>query len=279
MVDLGMKILGGDCLEVMGEFEDGRFSAIVTDPPYGLGFMGKEWDRDTPGLLFWQGTFRVLRPGGHALIFGGARTFHRLACAVEDAGFEIRDCLSWLYGQGFPKSKALLKPAWEPILLARKPGPLRQLNIDGCRIGSGRWPANVILDEEVGAMLDVQAPSTGQRAPLRDTMRSRPGYGRYGKTGPPRKAEPKDAIGGASRFFYCAKASKRDRGEDNTHPTVKPVELMRWLVRLVNEPGALILDPFAGSGTTGVACQLEGIPFVLIERELEYLDLIRRRLQ
>jgi len=311
-------------------------TAVVTDPPYGLEFMGKEWDHGVPGVPFWAEALRVLRPGGHALVFGGTRTFHRLACALEDAGFEIRDCLMWLYGQGFPKSKNIgggygtaLKPAWEPIILARKPlvGTVARncqergtgaLNIDGCRgednpgysynadrngttfhgeqgdrakqtsekrgrdrIESvkGRWPANVVLDEEAGAMLDEQAPDKGQTAPLKETGRDRPGHGRFGKMGPPKAAEPKDTPGGASRFFYCAKASKRDRGEGNNHPTVKPVELMRWLVRLVKGPSEnLILDPFAGSGTTGVACQLEGVRFMLIEKQREYVDIIEKRL-
>lgn len=400
-----MTYIQGDCLEILRDLDEGCVSAIVTDPPYGLEFMGKEWDsfartRDyqprtdagygNKGILphygrggtseqreayrrksnnaFQEFSFqwavealRVLRPGGHALIFGGTRTYHRLACAVEDAGFEIRDCLMWLYGQGFPKSldvsKAIdkaagvkggvgalkrggerlmaqapggerdgggtwgdesgrdpytyvagsdaarlwsgygtaLKPAWEPILLARKPlvGTVEKncrehgtgaLNIDGCRIraegeDTGRWPANMILDEESAVMLDEQAPETGQAAPLKETGRDRPGHGRLGAMGPPVACEPHDRLGGASRFFYCAKASKRDRGEGNTHPTVKPVELMRWLVRLVKGPGDnLILDPFAGSGTTGVACKLEGIPFALIERDPAYMKIIESRL-
>jgi len=305
-------------------------TAIVTDPPYGLEFMGKDWDKVLPPTEVWHECLRVLRPGGHVVVFGGTRTYHRLACALEDAGFEIRDCLMWLYGQGFPKSKNIgggygtaLKPAWEPIILARKPfvGTVARncqehgtgaLNIDGCRIeggerphierrndksldgdvyGSGingsrslgvftegRWPANLVLDEAAAAQLDEQAPDKGQAAPLKETGRNRPGHGRLGKMGPPKAAEPRDALGGASRFFYCAKASKRDRGEGNNHPTVKPVELMRWLVRLVKGPGEnLILDPFAGSGTTGVACKLEGVPFVLIEQSPEYISIIKNR--
>jgi len=359
------NIINADCIEAMRDMEPESVTAIITDPPYGLSFMGKEWDHGVPGVLFWTEALRVLRPGGHALIFGGTRTFHRLACAVEDAGFEIRDCLWWMYGQGFPKSldvsKAIdkaagvkggrgplkrggerlmsqapdgkrngggawgdekgrdpytyvagsaaartwngygtaLKPAWEPIILARKPlaGTVAAnvtqygtgaVNVDRCRVGGnvdemrGRWPANVVLDEEAAAMLDEQAPKTGQCAPLKETGRNRPGHGRLGKMGPPKAAEPKDGLSGASRFFYCAKASKKDRGEGNTHPTVKPTELMRWLVRMVSGPDpandTLILDPFAGSGTTGVACKLEGISFVLIEREAKYVEIINKRL-
>jgi len=312
-----MTVIQGDCLDVLKDLPDGCVTAIVTDPPYGLEFMGKGWDKVLPPTEVWREALRVLRPGGHALIFGGTRTYHRLACSVEDAGFEVRDCLMWLYGQGFPKAKSCLKPAWEPILLARKPGPVQMLNIDGCRIGpghdngrgrdgeasadrrydergavniaatpgprggdpAGRWPANVILDEEAGALLDAQAPTTGQAAPLKETGRDRPGHGRLGEMGPPVACEPHDGLGGASRFFYCAKASKRDRGAGNEHPTVKPVEIVRWLVRLVKGPGDnLVLDPFGGSGTTGVACQLEDVPFLLIEREAAYVAIAESRL-
>lgn len=388
------EIIHGDCLEQMRAMPEASVTAIVTDPPYGLEFMGKGWDKVLPPVDVWREALRVLRPGGYALVFGGTRTFHRLTCALEDAGFEIRDCLSWMYGQGFPKSldvsKAIdkaagaergverphptnscpggqwckcetldatgrysptrrpaltdpvtaaatawagygtaLKPAWEPIILARKPltGTVAAnalehgtgaLNIDGCRIGpghdgprgregeasakrryknqgavdlaalpgtrggdpAGRWPANVILDEEAAAQLDEQAPNKGQAAPLKATGRSRPGHGRLGEMGPPVACEPHDGLGGASRFMYCAKASKRDRGADNSHPTVKPVELMRWLVRLVKGPqDNLILDPFAGSGTTGVAAALEQTPCVLIEREAAYIEIIRQRLE
>jgi len=329
------RVVHGDCLEVLRDLPDGCVTAIVTDPPYGLEFMGKGWDKVQPPTEVWREALRVLRPGGHALVFGGTRAFHRLTCAMEDAGFEIRDCLAWMYGQGFPKSKNLdgefagfgtaLKPAWEPIILARKPlvGTVERncrehgtgaLNIDGCRIESGerphierrndkaldgdvygsgingsrslgtftegRWPANVVLDEEAAAMLDEQAPDKGQAAPLKATGRPRPGHGRLGEMGPPVPCKPHDVPGGASRFFYCAKASKRDRGEGNNHPTVKPVELMRWLVRLVRGPGEnLVLDPFAGSGTTGIACALEGVPFLLVEREVGYVEIIRSRLR
>lgn len=307
------SVVHADCLEWLRQQPEGSFTAIVTDPPYHLtaksrggsprtnnpetpfgrprladrGFVGQTWDGGAVALRpeTWAQCLRVLRPGGRALIFGGTRTYHRLACAVEDGGFEIHDCLMWLYGQGFPKAKSSLKPAWEPILLARRPaGRVRALNLDECRVGgpAGRWPANLILDEEAGAMLDVQAPDKGQVAPLRkrstDKLRRRV-FGVF-QGSEDAAFDPHDAPGGASRFFYCAKASKEDRGEGNTHPTVKPVGLMRWLVRLVKDSGAnLVLDPFAGSGTTGVACARESVPSVLIEREAQYVEIIRRRME
>ena len=348
------RVLHADCLDAMRAMEANSIDAIVTDPPYGLAFMGKGWDHGVPGVTFWTEALRVAKPGAHLVAFGGTRTFHRLACAIEDAGWEIRDCLSWLYGSGFPKSldvsKAIdkaagaerevgpidparagrivnqkddyeteagwsagnrrvtidppatdaarewqgwgtaLKPAWEPIILARKPlvGTVAAnvlahgtgaINVDGCRIDvedgaalgrnnkignngwknssggknaqalridaglpqQGRWPANVALDEEAAAMLDEQS-------------------------------------GGASRFFYTSKASRRERGEGNTHPTVKPLSLMRWLVKLVTPPGGVVLDPFAGSGTTLLAAQSEGFDAIGIEREAEYVEIIKKRI-
>jgi DNA modification methylase len=343
-------ILHGDCLDLMSQMSRDSVDAIVTDPPYGLGFMGKEWDKPgraarstttavegehspysagkaeyggasygpgflaaTHGFQAWceawaTEALRILKPGGHLLAFGGTRTYHRLAAAIEDAGFEIRDCLSWLYGSGFPKSRNLdgewqgygtaLKPAHEPIVLARKPltGTVAQtvqehgtgaLNIDGTRIGmaaddpgkknyhqnrdkfreyqvsddnlyrlglgpaagtehpQGRWPANLLLDEQAAAMLDEQSGES------------------------------------PARFFYTAKASRAERGAGtpgNHHPTVKPIDLMRWLVRLVTPPGGTVLDPFTGSGTTGIAAGLEGMDFIGIEQELEYLKIARARM-
>lgn len=387
----------GDSLIVLGELDDCSVDSIVTDPPYELGFMGKSWDAS--GIAYnvdlWAECLRVLKPGGHLLAFGGTRTYHRMAVAIEDAGFEIRDSLHWVYGSGFPKShdvsKAIdkaagaerevvstvirtpskgkslticqeggdksgitdlttpatdaakqwsgwgtaLKPAHEPIVLARKPlvGTVAAnvlehgtgaLNIDGCRVGSnpgwsypngaggntfhgqerrtdpeastaGRWPANIIFDEEAGAELDQQSE-------------------------------------GASRFFYCPKPSRaeRDAGLDdisvaskrvtdyahqvrecttcgsrsnrngrwpdcdhdnwewvpkkaeahkggnprNIHPTVKPIALMRWLVRLITPPDGIVLDPFTGSGTTLAAATLEGVNAVGIELTDDYLPII-----
>jgi len=389
----------GDCRDVMATLPAESVDAIVCDPPYGLSFMGKGWDHGVPGVDFWVEALRVLKPGGHLIAFGGTRTYHRLAVAIEDAGFEVRDCLMWLYGSGFPKSldvsKAMdkqagaerdkirhkarpetsgtmaansdtrpwieqsriagyhevasnnpitdlakqwhgwgtaLKPAYEPAILARKPlrGTVADnvaqwgtggLNIDGTRIGTdvmtkgggygmsslsaahlehgdrpyknglpgiinvnpiehitGRWPANVILDEEAAAALDEQS-----------------------------------GVGGASRFFYTAKASRSEReagldgvevrdresqygniqdgrphtSEDytyhrqqraNHHPTVKPIALMRYMIRLVAPRGAVVLDPFMGSGSTGCAAMVEGMQFIGIDITPEYVDIARRRL-
>jgi DNA modification methylase len=333
----------GDCLPLMAAMPEASIDAIVTDPPYGLGFMGKAWDKLPPGLEWAEACLRVLKPGGYLLAFGGTRTYHRLACAVEDGGFEIRDQLQWLYGSGFPKGKACLKPAHEPIVLARKPAPrMTPLNVDGCRIegrertdyglanatrsrgttfgepsasadfdsSAGRWPANVVLDEEAAAILDTQ---TGTLTTHPGTMRADSAPG--GFMGLPRRAAEtvlsQGDSGGASRFYYCAKASTRERnagldafeargsgvGDErpsgdfgqrldgrpqrtarNTHATVKPVSLMRWLARLITPEGGTVLDPMCGSGTTGIAARLEGFSFIGIEREAEYVDIARARI-
>lgn len=338
-----MTVLVGDCVSVMAGMDEGSVDAIVTDPPYGLGFMGKEWDALPPGREWAEECLRVLKPGGHLLAFGGARTYHRLTVAVEDAGFEIRDCLSWLYGSGFPKSHNLkgdwegfgtaLKPSWEPIIMARKPleGTVAAnvlghgtgaLNIDGCRVGApedkraagtrsykagrlagglngegvlqqaphdglGRWPANTVLDEDAAAILDAQSGVQTSRASNRGLRYS----GRHGgltqgeaelKPGTDGMRGHSDT-GGASRFFYIAKASRRERDagldDRNPHPTVKPISLMRWLVRMVTPPEGTVLDPFTGSGTTGCAAALEGFEFIGIEREAEYAAIAESRIE
>jgi DNA modification methylase len=496
------RIIHDDCLKTLPKLQADSVDAIVTDPPYGLNFMGKDWDRPMAGNAWHEAwareALRVLKPGAHLLAFGGTRTFHRLTCALEDAGFEIRDCLCWLYGQGFPKSldvgKAIdkaagakrevigtyhgatniarqadtgkfaryepgarfdpedrrveatrpatakarewdgwgtaLKPAWEPIIVARKPlnGTVAEnvlkhrtgaLNIDGCRIGfrghaderssktknrhadfrskarenrvygrdgrarcnydaPGRWPANValshtddcrqvghtsvrsaghhparrhagglgtaghkgqerlpersstgeivgcwecspacpvrILDEQSGDVGNRWKHNYGERYTTEDRQYAGGCFGGGGFRGGSTYAD----AGGASRFFYCAKASRSERdagltkhevhsgarsarrGESstrgrqrrrqaacnddsaaacNTHPTVKPIELMRWLVRLVTPPGGAVLDPFAGSGSTGAAAVIEGARFVGIEREAEYIPIIRARIK
>ena len=345
------QLINSDCVVAMKEMADNSVDSIVTDPPYGLEFMGKEWDYDVPNKEMWKEALRVLKPGGYLLSFAGSRTYHRMVVNIEDAGFEIRDQIMWIYGSGFPKShnisKAMdktpeakqwdgwgtaLKPAHEPIVVARKPliGTVVEnvleygtggLNLDGCRIGieggtsridgsnagkernklhggnfgvqdigKGRFPANVILDEEAGAMLDEQSDS-----------------------------------GGASRFFYCAKPSQKERnagcdhlpekvyapsnqakaelkrgnkefnawdGKEHTerhnhnhvgsnrnhHPTVKPVDLMCYLCRLVTPPEEIVLDPFMGSGTTGVAANMEGFNFIGIEMDEEYIEIARARI-
>ena len=405
---MSWEIRQGDCLEVLADLEPDSIDAIVTDPPYGLGFMGKAWDALPPGRE-WAGLcLRVLKPGGHMVAFGGSRTYHRLAVAVEDAGFEIRDQIMWLYGSGFPKSldvsKAIdkaagvefeaspaegvgfmgpegpggynptrnhlrrtgdstaeaqkwqgwgtaLKPAHEPIVLARKPivgtvaGNVLEhgtggLNVDGCRIGQrdarqlnrnvsigyggsepqgmvldggeGRWPANLILDPEAGTILDEQSGESKTKR-IESDCQMTPGTG---------WSKHSDE-GGASRFFYTAKASRAERnaGLENTegkrigakgngmartclscgasvldgcdcpdrtfenpvrknhHPTVKPIDVMRWLVRLVTPAGGTVLDPFTGSGTTGIAAALEGFNFVGVEREPEYRQIAVARME
>ena len=299
-------VIHGDCLDVMRGMPDASVAAVVTDPPYGLAFMGKEWDHGVPGADFWREALRVAKPGAALLAFGGTRTFHRLACAIEDAGWRIYDCLSWMYGQGFPKHRTHLKPAWEPIVFAAKKGP-RFVNVEGCRIaafdgksasfghadkfstarifnatprmhaepdGKGRWPANAILDEVAAAMLDEQSGES----------RSPASVGRGGRLfGGAERSRPGEIVpcfgdsGGASRFFYTAKASRADR-EGSTHPTMKPTDLMRWLCRLVTPPGGTVLDPFCGSGSTGVAANAEGFDFIGVEREAEYVEIARRRI-
>jgi DNA modification methylase len=344
----------GSMNTVLAEYPDATFDAVVTDPPYGISFMGKGWDYDVPSVEQWQHCLRVLKPGGHLLSFASARTQHRMAVNIEDAGFEMRDCVMWIYGSGFPKSmdvsKAIdkaagakrekvpatgglhknanlnddgwakigddnavmdssvavtdaarqwqgwgtaLKPAYEPIIVARKAltGTVAAnvlqygtgaINIDGCRVGDeggcknqggggfdagtvnalgghlnscrspavdglGRWPANVIHDgsDEVTSLFP--------------------------------NAKANDESTSAARFFYVAKPSKSERGDGNNHPTVKPIALMRYLTRLVTPPQGNVLDPFAGSGTTGVACIAEGFHCTLVEGEQAYVDIINSR--
>ena len=360
-----MRLILGDCIEQMALLPEQSIHACVTDPPYdltsgkkggsgqaslnlrspagrsriGTGFMGMAWDGT--GIAFnvetWHAVFRVLTPGAFLVAFGGPRTSHRMTCAIEDAGFEIRDCLSWLYGSGFPKSLNVgngqgtaLKPAWEPIVLARKPtiGTVGAniekfgtgaLNIDACRIdgkdgdghGLGRWPANVCLDGEAARVLDEQVGDlvSGANPTRRGSDKFRGVYQPFvGQKvcEPARGAER----GGPSRFYYTAKPSRaeRERGTEhldhhqrddsrqvgnpggdnprnrglqlrgNFHPTVKPVALMRWLVRLVTPMQGVVLDPFMGSGTTGLACVYEQRNFIGIEREAEYLLIAEHRI-
>lgn len=325
-----VKLHHGDCLSILRSMPDNSVDSIVTDPPYGLSFMGKKWDYDVPDVELWAECLRVLKPGGHLLAFAGARTQHRMCCRIEDAGFEIRDMIAWVYGSGFPKSHNLkgcltgwgtaLKPALEPITVARKPfkGTVAAnvlehgtgaLNIDECRINCddslvrpsvsrdnrvaygkglgagvqiepfGRWPANLIHDgsDEVVALFPVTTPS---RASMRGAGLAGPDGKIYGKGNPDFNTlrGVNDSGGSAARFFYCAKASKKDRGNGNNHPTVKPTDLMRYLCRLVTPPGGVVLDPFMGSGSTGKAAVLEGFQFIGIERESEYVDIACARI-
>lgn len=417
---LSAVIIHGNCLDVLRTLEPDSIDACVTDPPYGIGFMGREWDTFKPGkeqkrivtnrakdsdnpnlkgrtrgpasspsaveydytiggLRAFQvftaewavEVLRVLKPGAYLVVFAAPRSYHRMACGLEDAGFVIRDKFSWLFGQGFPKNYNLgdgkgtaLKPAHEPIALAWKPfkGSIKAchekhgtaaLNIEACRLegtpratgnregeasaersyaerGStnfamkpgprggdemGRWPSNVLLDEDAAAMLDEQ---TGELVSGAVRTIAGESFGGAWRESEGRNDAAKRTVdtfrpassGGASRFFYVAKPSREERdfgtegltlrprdesrkdgnpGGDNPrnrglqprgnfHPTVKPVELMRWLVRLVTPPDGLVLDPFLGSGTTGMACQYEHRRFLGIEREADYIEIAKRRI-
>jgi site-specific DNA-methyltransferase (adenine-specific) len=429
----------GNNLDILPTLPDNSVDSIVTDPPYELGFMGKKWDNS--GIAYsvelWTQCLRVLKPGGHLLSFGGTRTWHRVAVAIEDAGFEVRDSIAWMYGSGFPKSldvsKAIdkaagaerevltetvedlfgereqtktksagigtgdsygkivgerqkaatnsvditapatpeaqqwegwgtaLKPAFEPIVVARKPliGTVAEnvlthgtggLNIDGSRISTtdrfgggakgssgfaanydsegwtpgsdlGRWPANVILDEYTAELLDEQSGHSVSKPFQGDGKKH---FSRSMSGGAKAfSGSTHNDSGGASRFFYVAKASKRDRNEglediegkeiggkgnglartcavcgasimnpcecpdrtfvnptrQNFHPTVKPTDLMRYLIKLVTPPGGVVLDPFTGSGSTGKAAILEGFRFIGCELTEDYIPIIEGRLQ
>lgn len=290
-----VELLHGDCLERLKELPDCSVDACVTDPPYGLRFMGKTWDYDVPQAEVWREVLRVLKPGGHLLAFAGTRTQHRMAVQIEDAGFEIRDLIAWVYGSGFPKSRNLdgdwqgwgtaLKPALEPITVARKPlggtvaeNVLRHgtgaINVDACRVGTDGG-CKTQQQYQGGESLHCYGKGLNdQRSPVVD------GLGRWpANLIHDGSDEPCKLLDSAARFFYCAKASKADRGEGNGHPTVKPTELMRYLCRLVTPPGGVVLDPFMGSGSTGKAAALEGFCFIGIEREAEYLAIARERIQ
>jgi DNA modification methylase len=336
--DESVTLYLGDCLGVLPDLPDCSVDAIVTDPPYGLEFMGKDWaapwqagegigehnagfheitladgakrlpravfmgstnptcrncggtrqgnDRQSrrrcrcdrpefpnvtlPRMVAFQAwcqswaaeCLRVLKPGGYLLAFGGPRAYHRLACAVEDAGFEVRDSIGWLFGSGHPMGPAWLKPAHEPVVVARKAArqsdPLPGLA--SCRVGGddSRWPPNILLGHSAAC---------------------------DGKCSPDCPVAELGRQGGAVHIFpafrYEAKAAARERPrlEDGTaHNTVKPVDLMAWLVRLVTPPGGLVLDLFAGSGTTAEACIVEGFRCVLIEKDPKSAALIRKRL-
>lgn len=349
-VKSGCAVLCGDSLDVLKTLPDNSVHAVVTDPPYGLGdtspaqvadcmlawargetwtpkgsgFMGKFWDAWVPPPELWREVLRVLKPGGHALVFAGSRTQDLMSLSLRLAGFEIRDTLQWLYGSGFPKShnvsKALdkqagevddswqgwgtaLKPAYEPVIMARKSlkGTVVQntlehgcggINVDACRVAwsegeeagdthagspAGRWPANVILDPEAGALLDTQASEPVSRffycAKASRAEREAGLQGHETKTGAQLTGRQEGSVGLSA---YAGTRGSQPRA--NIHPTVKPINLMRYLVRLVTPSHGTVLDPFTGSGSTGCAAVLERVNFIGIERETEYARIARARI-
>lgn len=366
---MSTRIINADVLAGLAQLDPESCHACVTDPPYHLtqlsrrgshrsndpqtpygrhrigdkGFMGKTWDGGDIAFRSetWAAVLRVLKPGAHMLAFGGTRTFHRLMCAIEDAGFELVDTIGWLHGEGFPKSKNLhvcsldrvdwsgfgtqLKPAWEPIILARKPLPATvtdnvlehgcgALNIDACRVPvdvgdeKGRWPANLVHDgsDDVVRLFPSNTGAFAQ-ATRRNADKFRGVYGAF--AGTEENGRQPDGLGSAARFFYCAKASRADRNEglqdrerkavnwssgdqspgtfqspntdrrqENHHPTVKPTELMRWLIRLVCPYGSLVVDPFMGSGSTGKAAAIEQVDFIGIDHDAEYCEMASARI-
>jgi site-specific DNA-methyltransferase (adenine-specific) len=332
---MGVRLEPGNCLDVIPRLvaEGVVVDAVVTDPPYDLseiphvsgkrmfaprteerraarkGFMGKSWDGTKVAFKpeTWAAVLSILRPGGYLLAFGGTRTYHRMVCAIEDAGFVIQDTVMWLYGSGWPKNRTLLKPAFEPICMAYKPGGKRALGIEECRIGTdkrdpgfanlsdvaegrrffglkhrnvsdglGRWPANVIHDGSDEVMEAFAA--YGDHRSAGEYPSDGVGTGN-GVTYAPIKSQGHlyDDGGSAVRFFYSAKADKQDRW-GSKHPTVKPVDLIRYLVKLVTPPGGTFLDPFAGSGTAAVAALAEKRNAILIEQSEEYCADIRERI-
>ena len=381
-----MLLINSDCIKEMEKLINNgvQVDSIVTDPPYHLTFMGKEWDGGDIAFRkeTWELCFKLLKPGGHLLAFSASRTYHRMAVAVEDAGFEIRDQIMWLYGSGFPKSlnigKAVdkkqgndrvavgertrnikpfdddngwnsnnttgnhiytkgnsewegwgtaLKPAHEPIVMARKPISEKSItdnvlkhrtggiNIDGCRIegdsdaktrvrkagsefgqnsgwndhknvdtiydpSQGRYPANVMHDGS-DVVKDI-FPTTSKSAGGRSYQNTNKMYEGGWKDGDGLNIDPGYGDeGSAARYFYCPKTSKSERhnADKNTHPTVKPVELMKYLCRLVTPKGGTVLDPFMGSGSTGMAAKDEGFDFIGIEKEPEYYDIAEARIK
>lgn len=377
------RVIQGDCLVELKKLPENSIDSIVTDPPYGLEFMGKEWDKGVPGVKFWVEMIRVLKPGGHLLSFGGSRTYHRMACAIEDAGFEIRDQIMWLYGSGFPKSLNIgtavdklqgneredlgwhsahinrpetenwdksaqkmkhgkfkiegkqggglqhitkgnskyegwgtaLKPANEPICVARKPLSEKTVALNVLKWGTG----GINIDgSRVEGKLDgdpnrFAKTDGGSFAKFPDHAPVVRGEGRF----PANLILDKEAgqmLGQPARFFYTAKSSKSERNKGlegfeekdkkrfgsggrtkvngkwiethserkpfkNNHPTVKPISLMRYLCKLVTPPKGIVLDPFLGSGTTAIAAKLEGFKCIGIEKEKDYIKIAKARIK
>jgi len=391
-----MQLVNGDCLEKLKDLNNDSIDSIITDPPYGIKFMGKKWDVDCPSVEVWEECLRVLKPGAHLLSFSGTRTIDFIMGRIRKAGFEIRDTITWLYGSGFPKSHNIgksidkklgnkreeyldniayedsdcwgipnknssgedknptsykipveknggnyggkrirskgfsdwegwgtaLKPACEFIVMSRKPfkGAVAYnvlkygtgaINIDECRVETqdnlardqakeqkgimsmglknigkinnssfGRWPANLILDEEAGKLLDEQSGISKSDNPNRKPKKG--GYQTKYVNGEFKRHVNSSIftdMGGASRFFYVAKASKKERGQNNNHPTVKPIKLMEYLCTLVTPTNGTILDPFMGSGSTGIAAKKLGFNFIGIELNKEYYNIAKKRIE
>jgi site-specific DNA-methyltransferase (adenine-specific) len=324
-------LLNDDCLEAMQKLiDDGvQVDSIVTDPPYHLqsivdrfkntspeddtytsekvrnrsdgysrlvatGFMGQEWDGGDIAFRkeTWELALKLLKPGGHILAFSASRNYHRMAVAIEDAGFEIRDQLMWLYGSGFPKSHNLgdgwgtaLKPAHEPIVMGKKrlEGTNKQnkekygtggINIDGCRVEfSDNDDPRVDKEYFHNASPDFK-PGLDKENSIGEKQKLHDDKGRF-----PANVMHDRLQDDWARYFYSPKVSKSERGEDNTHPTVKPQELMKYLCRLVTPKGGIVLDPFMGSGSTGMAAKDEGFEFIGIEREKKYFEIAEKRIQ
>ena len=284
----------GDCRKVMSDYPADHFDSIVSDPPYGLSFMGNGWDKGVPGEEFWREALRVAKPGAHLLAFGGTRTFHRLTVAIEDSGWEIRDVVCWLYGSGFPKSLKVgdgwgtaLKPAWEPIIMARKPfiGTVAAnvtrygtaaLNIEKCRVGAESTIRGAgVSNTRRNAYHTYASDNGGTRVEFGSNAGRWPANVMHDGSDEVVAGFPNEQ----ARFFYCAKASNADREEGNTHPTVKPTDLMRYLCRLVTPTDGLVLDPFMGSGSTGKGALLEGFRFVGIDLDPAHVAIAEARCQ
>tara|TARA_B100001094_G_scaffold219617_1_gene213724 strand:+ start:672 stop:1646 length:975 start_codon:yes stop_codon:yes gene_type:complete len=304
-----------DCIKFSDEYDGELFDSVVTDPPYGIEYLGNSWDSYKNCVAFkeetWKSISKTLKPGGYLLIFGASKTFHRLVCAVEDSGLKIKDVLMWLYGQGMPKSQNMgkknsdwegwgtgLKPCYEPILLAQKPIEEKTIvknldkygvgaiNIEESRLNSGRWPGNVIHDgsdevEEQFAKFGERGNGWARNYGVEDYQGRQYGGGVFGGGGYIGDTTYCDE-GTASRFFYSTKSSVKERTHnrtiENNHPTVKNMELMKYLIKLVTPAGGTVYDPFAGSGTTLISAKDIGYNSVGVEMSEKYCEIIKNRI-